>query len=140
MLNIKGIRPVYTKLLTTANKYEKDQKTGALLDASKLEGRYKEYQTVVSVGSSVREVSKGDIVFIDPSRYIERKFNDNSLREDFVSNPIVSINIPTITMDGVDYFMIDERDIAYIIEDMEEIPDPEPQTIIMPKKQKIITM
>ena len=139
MLNIKDIRPVYTRLLTTAERYQEDQTNGVLLDANKLEGRYKEYQKVVKIGSSVREVSVGDTVLIDPSRYMKRKFSDNSLREDFVDNPIVEINIPTVTMDGVDYFMIEERDIAYIIESYEELPDPKPNPIIMPRKKKIIT-
>lgn len=139
MVNIKDIRPVYTRLLTTAERYQEDQTNGVLLDANKLEGRYKEYQKVVKIGSSVREVSVGDTVLIDPSRYMKRKFSDNSLREDFVDNPIVEINIPTVTMDGVDYFMIEERDIAYIIESYEELPDPKPNPIIMPRKKKIIT-
>ena len=138
MLNIKDIKPVYTRLITTAERYQEDQVNGVLLDANKLEGRYKEYQKVVRVGSSVREVSVGDTVLIDPSRYMKRKFSDNSLRNDFVENPIVEINIPTVTMDGIDYFMIEERDIAYIIEDYEELPDPKPNPIIMPKPKKII--
>lgn len=138
MLQVKSIRPVYTRLITTANRYTESQKNGVLLDASKLEGRYKEYQTVVKVGSSVREVKEGEVVLIDPSRYIKRKYNDNSLREDFVENPIIEINIPTVTMNGEDYFMIEERDIAYVIEDSEEIPDSNPNNFILPKEKKII--
>lgn len=137
MLNIKDIRPVFTRIITTANRYDSDQKTGVLLDANKLEGRYKEYQVVVKVGSSVREVKEGDVVLIDPSKYIKRKYSDNSLREDFVENPITSIEIPTVTMNGEDYFMIDQQDIAYVIEDSEEIPDPISGTIIMPKPTTI---
>lgn len=138
MLNVKDIRPVYTRLITTANRYTESQKVGNILDANKLEGRYKEYQTVVRVGSSVREVKEGDVVLIDPSRYMKRQYSDNSLREDFVENPIVSIDIPTVAMNGVDYFMIEERDIAYVIVDSEEIPDKKASTIIMPKEKKII--
>ena len=139
MLKVKDIRPVYTRLLTTANRYEETQMNGGLIDISKLEGRYKEYQTVVRVGSSVREVKEGDVVLIDPSRYMKRKYSDNSLREDFVENPIVEINIPTVTMNDEDYFMIEERDIAYVIADSEEVPDPLPNPIIVPNKPKIIT-
>jgi co-chaperonin GroES (HSP10) len=139
MLKVKSIRPVYTRLITTANRYTESQKVGSILDANKLEGRYKEYQTVVKVGSSVREVKEGDVVLIDPSRYMKRKYNDNSLREDFVDNPIVEINIPTVTMNDTDYFMIEERDIVYIIEDSEEIPDSNPNNLILPKEKKIIT-
>ena len=138
MLNIKDIRPVYTRIITTADKYTESQKIGSLLDANKLEGRYKEYQTVVRIGSSVREVKEGEVVLIDPSRYMKRKFSDNSLREDFVENPIVSIDIPTITMDGVDYFMIEERDVAYVIVDSEEVPDEKPNTLIMPRERQIL--
>lgn len=139
MLNIRDIRPVYTRIITTADRYTESQRTGVLLDANKLEGRYKEYQTVVKVGSAVREVKEGEVVLIDPSRYMKRKYSDNSLREDFVDNPIVEIDIPTVTMDGKDYFMIEERDIAYVIVDSEEVPDPIPSTLIMPKQKKIIT-
>jgi co-chaperonin GroES (HSP10) len=138
MLKVKDIRPVYTRLITTANKYEETQMNGTLIDVNKMEGRYKEYQTVVRVGSAVREVKEGDVVLIDPSRYMKRKFSDNSLREDFVENPIVEINIPTVTMNDEDYFMIEERDIAYVIADSEEVPDPLPNPIIVPQK-RIIT-
>jgi hypothetical protein len=70
---------------------------------------------------------------------MKRQFSDNSLREDFVENPIVEINIPTVTMDDTDYFMIEERDIAYIIEESEEVPDKKTgQSIILPKN-KVIT-
>ena len=137
MLKVKDIRPVYTRLITTANKYEETQMNGNLIDVNKMEGRYKEYQTVVRVGSAVREVKEGDVVLIDPSRYMKRKFSDNSLREDFVENPIVEINIPTVTMNDEDYFMIEERDIAYVIADSEEVPDPAPNPIIVPKKPSI---
>lgn len=139
MLKVKDIRPVYTRLITTANKYEETQMNGNLIDVNKMEGRYKEYQTVVRVGSAVREVKEGDVVLIDPSRYMKRKFSDNSLREDFVENPIVEINIPTVTMNDEDYFMIEERDIAYIIEDSEEVPDSNPNNLILPKEKKIVT-
>ena len=107
------------RIITTANRYEETQLNGGLIDVNKLEGRYKEYQTVVKVGSSVREVKEGDVVLIDPSRYMKRKYSDNSLREDFVENPIVEIAIPTVTMNDEDYFMIEERDIAYVIDDSE---------------------
>ena len=138
MLKVKDIRPVFTRLITTADRYNENQMNGTLIDVNKMEGRYKEYQKVVRVGSAVREVKEGDIILIDPSRYMKRKFSDNSLREDFVENPIVEINIPTVTMNDEDYFMIEERDIAYVIADSEEVPDPLPNPIIVPQK-RIIT-
>ena len=139
MLNVKDIKPVYTRIITTADRYEETQMNGNIIDVNKLEGRYKEYQKVVRVGSSVREVKEGDLILIDPSRYMKRKFPEGSLREDFVENPITEISVPTVTMNGEDYFMIEERDIAYVITDWEEVPDPLPNPIIVPKKPKIIT-
>jgi hypothetical protein len=38
MLKIHKIKPLYTRIITTANKYESSQKTGNLLDVNKLEG------------------------------------------------------------------------------------------------------
>lgn len=137
MLKVNDIRPVYTRIITTADRYEETQTNGVLIDVKKMEGRYKEYQTVVRVGSSVREVKEGDVVLIDPSRYMKRKYDDNSLRNDFVENPIVEINIPTVQMHDEDFFMIEERDIAYVIADSEEVPDPVAQTVILPKKKEI---
>lgn len=142
MLKIKSIRPTWTRIITTANRYDSDQKTGSLVDANKLEGRYKEYQTVVKVGSSVKEVKEGDVIVIDPSRYVRRKYDENSLRDEFGKNPTISIEIPTVVMGEEDYFMIDQADIAYVIEDFEEIPDPKitvKSNLILPKEKKIIT-
>lgn len=142
MLKINKIRPTWTKIITTAERYDSDQKTGSLVDAKKLEGRYKEYQTVVRVGSSVKEVKEGEVVVIDPSRYVRRKYDENSLRDEFGKNPQISIEIPTIVMGEEDYFMIDQADIAYVIEDFEEISEPEitvKSNLILPKEKKIIT-
>lgn len=137
-MNIYKIRPTYTSIITTAEKYKTAGKTGNFIDAKKLEGSYKEYQKVVRVGSSVREVKEGEVVQIDPSRYIKRKFSDNSLREDFVENPIVEIAIPIITMNGKDYFMIEERDVAYVIEEYDEAPEKDYRLIVPKKEIKII--
>lgn len=139
MLEIHDIRPVFSRLITTANKYESDQMTGSIVDANKLEGRYKEYQTVVRVGSFVKEVKEGDVVLIDPTRYIRRKYSDNSLRNDFKENPIEEISIPTVTMNGEDYFLIEDRDIIYVISDYDEVPDEPASNLILPKSRKIIT-
>ena len=139
MIKVKDIRPAFTKVITTANKYEQDVTTkGGLIDASKVEGNYKEYQTVVRVGNAVREVKEGDVVLIDPSRYV-RKMYDNSVRDDMGANPVLTVNIPTVQMNDEDYFLIDDRDILYVIEDYEEVEDVPADTanIILPKAPKI---
>ena len=137
MLKVKSIKPLFTGVLTTANKYETTStKNGIIISAKQTEGHIKEYQTVVKVGSSVREIKPGDIVLINPSRYLRKKFDENSIRDDFDKNPTIEINIPTIVINDKEYFLIEDRDVAYIIDDCEEIPDTKP-SIIMPKNTTI---
>lgn len=137
MLKIKSIKPLFTGVLTTANKYETTStKNGIIISAKQTEGHIKEYQTVVKVGSSVREIKPGDIVLINPSRYLRKKFDENSIRDDFDKNPTIEINIPTVVINDKEYFLIEDRDVAYIIDDCEEIPDTKP-SIIMPKNTTI---
>ena len=137
MLKVKSIKPLFTGVLTTANKYETTStKNGIIISAKQTEGHIKEYQTVVKVGSSVREIKPGDIVLINPSRYIRKKFDENSIRDDFDKNPTIEINIPTVVINDKEYFLIEDRDVAYIIDDCEEIPDTKP-SIIMPKNTTI---
>lgn len=137
MLKVKSIKPLFTGVLTTANKYETTStKNGIIISAKQTEGHIKEYQTVVKVGSLVREIKPGDIVLINPSRYLRKKFDENSIRDDFDKNPTIEINIPTVVINDKEYFLIEDRDVAYIIDDCEEIPDTKP-SIIMPKNTTI---
>ena len=137
MLKVKSIKPLFTGVLTTANKYETTStKNGIIISAKQTEGHIKEYQSVVKVGSSVREIKPGDIVLINPSRYLRKKFDENSIRDDFDKNPTIEINIPTVVINDKEYFLIEDRDVAYIIDDCEEIPDTKP-SIIMPKNTTI---
>lgn len=138
-INIKKIRPLNTQIITTADKYEQDAATGGvILSSRQLEGYVKEYQKVIATGPMVRNIKEGDTVFINPSRYVKKKYGDNTIKDDMGANPTISIDIPIITLDGVDHFFIDEQDVAYVIEDYEEVPDNTPSNIIMPKKAKII--
>ena len=129
MLRIKSIKPMHTKLVVTAERYEENATSSGLI--LKTAGSVKEYQKVIAVGDMVRGIKVGDLVMINPARYMKKQFDDNSLREDFVENPVVSVNIPTVEMDGVSYFIIDSgTDVDYIIDDYEEVPEAPKSTII----------
>lgn len=136
-IKIKMIRPVFTGILTTADRYENDNTVGGvILDINKSAGAAKEYQTVVAVGSSVREVKVGDIIVINPTRYMKKDpMDDNSLREEFVT-PKYHLEMPEINLDGKPYFLLEDRDIGYVVTDYEEIKD---SLLIAPKKPRIIT-
>ena len=59
---------MFNQVVTTMNKYDDVVRNSGLIDATR-SNRLKEYQTVVAVGPSVRDVKPGDVVFINPRRY-----------------------------------------------------------------------
>lgn len=119
---VKKIKPMYTRIITTMDTYAEAQTIAGtnLIDASKLKKSVKEYQKVVSVGTNVRTVKEGDLVCINPDRYAIRKFDKNSVKTDMGANPITGYNFNVVKIDGVDYLMIDELDIEFIVEEYEE--------------------
>lgn len=132
MLKIKKIRPMFTSLITTMDKYEQDKLTeGGLLDANKQQGTLKEYQKVLAIGDSVRGISVGDLVCVNPARFAVRKHEKGSMRDGVVTdNPVVAYNFDVVEMDGKQCLLLQDRDIEYVIEDFEEIQDPTPSHLI----------
>ena len=91
MLKIKKIKPMFNRILVTADKYEKDVKQGGVVVVTA--GTLKEYQKVISVGDTVRGIKEGDFVLINPARYAVKKHKEGSLKDGIVSdNPVVSYN------------------------------------------------
>lgn len=125
MLNIKKIKPMFNSLVTTMNRYDEDvTNDGVITDANKQQGSIKEYQKVVAVGNTVRDIKVGDLVCINPTRFGIKKHQEGSLKDGIITdNPIIGFEFDIIEMDGIPYLMLQDRDINYIIEDSEEIPD-----------------
>lgn len=123
MIKIKRIKPMFTSLVTTMDKYADDQFMSGttILDATKRSGGLKEYQKVLSVGDSVRGVKVGDLVCIDPKAYAVKKHEAGSLRDGVITdNPVVSYNFDVIELDGQQCLLLQERDITFVIEDYTE--------------------
>lgn len=118
-MNIKKIKPLYTRIVTTMDMYVEDQVTspGGIIDASKLTKGIKEYQTVLAVGTSVRNLKEGDIVCINPDRYVVRKFKENSLKSDLMENDVVKYNFNVVKIEDKDCLLLDESDVEFIVED-----------------------
>jgi len=142
MLNITKIKPLFTSVVTTMDRYSEDVKIGGgLVDGSKMAGTLKEYQTVVAVGPNAR-VAKGDKVMINPARYakVNHKHKKNSLGQ-LESDDITSITyqFDVVHINGVDHLLIQDTDIMYIFEG-EEIPDETPQDsgLIIPDRSIIL--
>nr|DAI06238.1 MAG TPA: hypothetical protein [Crassvirales sp.] len=139
MIKLKKIKPMFTSLITTMDKYEQDVKVGDLIDIHRKEGSLKEYQRVLAVGSSVRDIKVGDLVWVNPTRFGVKKHQEGSLKDGIVSdNPIITYNFDVIEMDGKQCLLLQDRDIDFIIEDWEEVPDQTPSPLIKPEEKKII--
>lgn len=139
MLKIKKIKPMFTALITTMDKYEQDVTAGGLINVTKMQGGLKEYQTVLAVGGSVRDIKVGDLVCVNPARFAVRKHQAGSLKDGVISdNPVTTYNFDVVEMDGKQCLLLQDRDIDFIIEEFEEVPDPAPSTIIQPEKKIIV--
>lgn len=131
---------MFTALITTMDKYEENVRTsGGLLDVTKQQGGLKEYQTVLAIGSSVRDIKVGDLVCVNPTRFAVKQHQVGTLRDGVVTdNPVVKYNFVVIEMDGKQCLLLQDRDIDFIIEEYEEVPDPTPSTLIKPEEKKLI--
>lgn len=134
MLKIKKIKPMFTSIVTTMNKYEDDVVTNGIIDSSKVKGSIKEYQEVLAVGDSVRNIKVGDLVCINPSHYAVKKYKEDSIKDGIQHmNQVISYNFPVIILDDKERLLLQDRDIDFIIEEFEEISD-----IIVDKPKVII--
>ena len=123
MINIKKVKPMFNAIITTMNRYEDDDSSDTLIKNTS--GSLKEYQTVVAVGGSVRDIKVGDVVQIDPSRYAQKQHREDSLKNGIVSdNPVMNYNFKTILIDGEQCLLLYDSDISYIIEEYEEVEEP----------------
>lgn len=130
---------MFTSLITTMDKYEQDVTTGGLINVTKMQGGLKEYQTVLAVGGSVRDIKVGDLVCVNPARFAVRKHQAGSLKDGVISdNPVTTYNFDVVEMDDKQCLLLQDRDIDFIIEDWEEIPDQPQSTIIQPEKKIIV--
>ena len=127
MLKIIKCKPMLNHIITTANVYEESQINGGVIDdEGKLEGKFKEYQTVVAVGPHVRDVQVGDLVVVNPSAYCKprHKTKADSIKglmgEDEVE---MIVEFPIIDINGEPHLFLFDRDIDLIIEEKKFIND-----------------
>ena len=114
---------MFTAIVTTGEKFKKDETDGTVIVAKK--GDLKLWQKVVAVGSTVRDIKVGDMVMIDPSNYMVRKFSKDSVQNDLDNNPIVRYNFNWVTMynendEPENYLLLNDRDVMYVFEGEEK--------------------
>jgi hypothetical protein len=120
-------------------KYEEDELTaGGLIDSTKTQGTLKEYQTVIAVGNSVRNVKVGDLVCVNPERYAVKKHEAGSLKDGVITdNPVIKYNFNIMELEGVPHLLLDENDVSFIITDYEEVKE-QKSDLYVPKTQIIM--
>lgn len=139
MKKLLKVKPMFNRIITTMDVYEKDQYNGHVIDTTKQKGSLKEYQTVLSVGTTVRDIKEGDLVCIDPTRYMVTKHRDKSLHNNIVGDEVsIGYKFNTIKLDDKECLVLYDQDISFIVERYEEIDDPTGPSIIQPEKPKII--
>ena len=136
-LHIKKIKPLYSNVLVTGDKYEEDMIEGGIVTSSK--GDLKLYQKVLAVGSLVRDIQVGYTVMFSPKNYAIMQYEENSIKNDMGMNKVVKWNMPWVTVEDEngnpqDCLMLTDRDIQFVFEG-EETND----NIIIPEKPKFIT-
>lgn len=136
MLHITKIKPTFNHVLVSADKFEKDMFCNGVIVASK--GDLKLWQTVIAIGSTVRDIKVGDKVMIIPDHFAVKKYNKNSVQNDLDNNPVLTYNFPFETIDDEkgeshDYLYISDNDVKYIFEGVEK-----EDTLITPGKPKLI--
>lgn len=140
MINVKKIKPMFTALVTTMDKYEEDAvNSSGIIEANKQQGGLKEYQKVVAIGDSVRGIKVGDLVCINPTRFGVKKHQEGSLKDGVITdNPIITYNFDVVVLDGKQHLLLQDRDIEFIVEDYEEVKPTVASPLIKPKEKKII--
>ena len=138
MLKIKKITPMFNRIVTTMRKYAVDETINGVINASKLAGSLKEYQEVLAVGTTVKGINVGDLVCINPKRYEVKKYNEGSLNDGVLQeNKSLGYRFNTIVIDDRDCLLLFDSDIDYIVNEYEDVEEPE-QRIIVPGKNIIV--
>ena len=136
MLNVKKIRPMSNYILVTNNTYTAKDFEGTF--QTKMDGALKEFQTVIATGPMVRNINVGDVVCINPARYAEVKYKENSIKNDIdgLMTPVVKYHFNMVTIDHKDYILITDQDVFYVVEESEE-ESAAANNIILPRQEII---
>ena len=132
MIKLKKVRPLFTGLITTMDVYEDYTKTSSgIIDGSKKQGSLKEYQKVVAVGTTVRDIQVGDIVWVNPKRFAVMKHKPGSLQDGVIKdNQVLEYNFDVLEIDGKKHLLLQDRDIEFIVDEYEEIEESKESPII----------
>ena len=119
MLHIKKVKPLFTNIITTGEKFSEDMIDGGIIIARK--GDLKLWQKVIAVGSAVRDINVGDMVMINVEHFMVKKYDKNSIQNDLDNNPTIGYHFNWVTIDDEnnepqECLLLNDRDIQYVCE------------------------
>ena len=127
------IKPMFNHIVVTMEREAEDRKIGSIIDVKHKEGTVKDIQAVISVGDTVKSVKAGDIVKINPTRYIRTK---NRLSDELTNADLqVTVEFPVVNIGGIEYLFLFDSDIDYIVEEF----GPDPGTGIYKLNSEVIS-
>lgn len=126
MIHIKKIKPMFTSIVTTGDKFEEDMVESGVIVARK--GDLKLWQKVIAVGDSVRCIKPGEMVMINAENYAIKRYDKNSLQNDLDNNPSLGYHFNWVTVDDEngdpqECLLLNDRDVLYAFEG-EEVNNP----------------
>ena len=126
MLRIKTIKPLFTTIVTTCDRYGSDQKNGSI--TVKVKGSLKQYQKVLAVGPTVRDIQVGDTVMLNMDNYAVKRYDANSVQNDLGNNKTIEYSFNYVIMDDeegkpTERLLFNDRDVLYVFEG-EEVDEP----------------
>ncbi len=136
-LKIRSVKPMFTGIVTTGEKFKEDMYDNGLIVAKK--GDLKTYQTVIAIGDTVRGINVGDKVMINVMNYAVKRYDKNSLQNDMDNNPTLRYSFPWLTIEAEEgkpqeCLLLNDRDILFVFEG-EEIQG---SKIMTPKKELLL--
>ena len=136
MIHIKKVKPLFTNIITTGDKFEKDMVSQGIIIAKK--GDLKLWQTVIAIGSAVRDIKVGDKVMINAENYAFKRYSKDSIQNDLDNNPTKGYHFNWVTIDDEngnpkECLLLNDRDVFYAFEG-EEVEE----SLITPGKPTLI--
>ena len=131
-LKLKRIQVRNNAIVTTAERFDEKKldldKRTKIMSLNETNRAHKLVQRVINVGPMVKDIKEGDIIFINPLAYLNRKLVEqkNSLDADINEKHMKEIygpeyEFPTIELDGKECLLLFDRDVEYIILEAEGI-------------------
>ncbi len=113
------IRPRANEIVTTAELVSVEHKDNKVIDKDEQMLSFDEYQTVLAVGSVVRDIKRGDVICINPNRFAIRQKQKSRIKAavEGYEDVIVGYKLPIIETGIGNVLLITDGDIKYIVED-----------------------